>query len=309
MTSRNHFLEAFVESVTTNFGTECISVIIAIVLWVVVLGSRNVEVTKDIPLEVITPTELVASNDIPDHVSFRLSGPKAFLRAILDRREDPIRVNLSGSKPGLVTYRFFSDNIRVPIGVKILGINPTAIVIKLEPIKHKEVPVKVEVQGAPPEGYRLTHIQVVPETVKIKGAESKVDATAELRTSPIDLSEVRQTTEKEAPFELGHYGVLIDGKLPKVKITIEALAANYRIKNIDIHVASSYKVRVDDKDVTVLIRADAAELKSLDRSQVFGNVDLTGKPKGTYNMPVKVTLPPNVSLVKVLPEKVTITLY
>src|SRR3954468_16624660 len=113
-------------------GTKLISVAIAVVLWMIVLGSRNVEATKEIPLEIITPSDIVPANEIPDRIAFRLSGPKAFLRTVLDRKEEPIRVNLSGAKPGLVTYRFFSDNIRVPIGVKVVSINPTAILIKLE---------------------------------------------------------------------------------------------------------------------------------------------------------------------------------
>lgn len=140
--NRGTLLENLWDLLTANIGTKLISVVIAIVLWFVVLGSRNVEATKDIPLEVVTPSELVVSNDLPDKISFRLSGPKAFLRSVLDRREEPVRVNLAGAKAGLVTYRFFSDNIRVPIGVKVLSINPTAILIKLETVKHKEVPVR-----------------------------------------------------------------------------------------------------------------------------------------------------------------------
>src|SRR5262249_6086747 len=158
----------------------------------------------------ITPSDLVVSNDLPDKVAFRLSGPKAFLRSVLDRREEPVRVNLAGAKPGLVTYRFFSDNIRVPIGVKVLHINPPAILIKLEPVKHKEVPVRAELQGIAPEGYKLGQVKVHPETVKIKGAESRVDSIAELKTTPVDVSEIRQTTEKEAAFDLARYGVQIE---------------------------------------------------------------------------------------------------
>src|SRR5262245_15471930 len=115
---------------TSNLGLKLVSVIMGVVLWFVVLGSRNVEVTKEVPVELITPSDLVPSNEIPDKISFRLVGPKAFLRAVLDRKEDPIRVNLGGARPGLVTYRFFSDNIQLPIGVKVLSINPTAILIK-----------------------------------------------------------------------------------------------------------------------------------------------------------------------------------
>src|SRR6185295_8169444 len=104
----------------------------------------------EIPLEVITPADIVPANEMPGRIPARLSGPKAFLRSILDRREEAIRANLSGAKPALVTYRFFSDNIRVPIGVKVLSINPTAILIKLEYLKRRDVPVRVEIKGAPP---------------------------------------------------------------------------------------------------------------------------------------------------------------
>ena len=38
-------------ALTSNLATKLISLAIAIVLWIVVLGSRNVEVTKEIPLE------------------------------------------------------------------------------------------------------------------------------------------------------------------------------------------------------------------------------------------------------------------
>jgi YbbR domain-containing protein len=102
---------------------------------------------------------------------------------------------------------------------------------------------------------------------------------------------------------------MIEGSLPRVEIGVEPVAANYRIKNIDIRVTSSYKVRIEEKNVTVLVRADAKELKNLDRSKVYGTVDLSGKPPGTYVMPVKVTLPSDVSIVKVIPDKVTVTLY
>src|SRR6185295_1704684 len=151
----------------------------------------------EIPLEVITPADIVPSNEIPDRIAFRLSGPKAFLRSILDRREEPIRVNLSGAKPALVTYRFFTDNIRIPIDVKVLSINPTAILIKLEYLKRRDVPVRLEIRGNPPEGYRIVKADLKPEVVRIKGAESRVDGITEISTIPIDVSNLKESVERE----------------------------------------------------------------------------------------------------------------
>jgi YbbR domain-containing protein len=294
---------------TVNLGTKLVSIGIALVLWVVVLGSRNVEVTKEIPLEVVTPADVVPSNEIPDHISFRLSGPKAFLRTILDRHEEPIRVNLAGAKPGLVTYRFFSDNIRVPIGVKVLSINPTAILIKLEYIKRREVPVHVALQGASPDGFRVGRVEVKPVTARLKGAESVIDSLMDVSTLPIDISGSRQSIDRAAELDLGRYKVQLDGPEPRVFVEVTPVTANFRVRNIEIHVVSPYKARLSDKTVSVLVRADAQSIKALDRKNVYAVVDLSGKPKGTYLRSVKVTLPDEVGLVKVVPDQVKVTLY
>jgi len=309
MTSRGQMLDRLWSMVSANLGTKLISIVIALVLWVIVLGSRNVEVTKEIPLEVITPADLVPANDLPERIAFRLSGPKAFLRGILDRREDPIRVNLSGAKAGLVTYRFFSDNIRVPIGVKVMTVNPTAILIKLERLKRKDVPVKVELRGVAPQGYRVVKADIKPEVVRIKGAESRVDAVTEVLTTPIDISGLTQNMDREVALDVARLGVQLDSALPRVAIDVEAASANFRLKNIEIRVISSHKVKLEDKTVTVLVRATPQDIKLLNSSRVYGVIDLSGKPKGTYRESVKVTLPSSINVVRTIPDQVNVTLY
>ena len=192
-------IEQIRETFTANIGTKLVSLVVAIVLWVVVLGSRNVEVSKEVPLEVLTPPELVVANEMPERLTFRLSGPKAFLRSVLDRREEPIRVNLIGNKPGLVTYRFFSDHIRLPIGVRVLSVNPSSVLIKLEAVKKREVPVRVVTSGALLPGLTIKGIHAFPETVTIKGAESKVESLTEIESVPVNLGELSSSVEQELP--------------------------------------------------------------------------------------------------------------
>jgi len=296
--------------VTTNLGTKLISIVIALVLWVIVLGSRNDEIVKEVPLEVVTPSDIVPSNEIPDRVAFRLTGPKAFLRAISDRREEPIRVNLANAKPGLVTYKFMLDNIgHMPIGVKVISISPAVIPIKLEYLKRREIPVRIEVRGTVPDGLKVSQMSIQPDHVRIKGAETRVDAVSEVSTLPIDLSVVRQSIDREAALDLSRLGLQLDGPLPRIIIDMDSTSANFKIKNVDIRVLTSYKFDLEEKTVTVHIRANPRDLKSVDRNHVFAVVDLRGKPKGQYTVPIKVTLPENIFLVKVLPESVNVTLH
>lgn len=294
-----------------NTGAKVVSVVVAIVLWIVVLGSRAVEVTKEIPITISTPADLVVSNDIPEKVLFRLSGPKAFLRAILDRPEDPIRVNLSGAKAGLVTYRFFADNIRLPIGVRVLQVNPSSMVVKLEAQKTKEVPVRLEMKGSLPEGYVLKRTDISPKMIKIRGPESRIEGITEAPANAVDLSQVRTNLQMAAQFDVARLGVRVEGTTPQISIEVAAVQANYkiRVKGADIRVDSPHHARIDEPAVTVYVRMDHGEIAKLDPSQVSIEADLKGKTKGRYTAKLKVSLPPNIGMVRVVPDTVRVTLY
>lgn len=291
-----------------NGTVKVVSVAVAIVLWSVVLGSRNVEVVKEVPIEVVFPPDLTAAQDLPDRIGFRLAGPKAFLRAILDRREEPIRVNLSGYKAGLVNYKFFEDNIRLPLGVKVMGVSPGSLVLRLEPIRSREVPVRLELRGTTPDGVHLSSAILEPPVVRIRGAESRVETINEISTLPLDLTDVTQSAERSIGLDLARLGVTIEGKLPIVRLSAESITGGHRVRNVDIRVLSSYKSKLEDKAVTVFVKSTGADLKQLDPAQVFAVVDLRGRPKGRYVEAVKVTLPDGVGLVRVVPERVAIRL-
>ena len=214
-----------------------------------------------------------------------------------------------GVKPALVTYRFFADNIRVPIGVKVMSVTPTAILIKLENVKMKDVPVRVETRGVLPEGYHLAQVNVNPEIVRLKGPESKIESVSEVSTVPIDISSLKRNFEKDVNLDLSRLGVQLEGAPPRVNIEVQPTSANFSVKNVDIRVISSYKVKLEEKAVTVLLRATPQDMESLDRSHIFAEVDMTGKEKGKYIEPIRISLPKEMGLVRVIPEKVHVTLY
>jgi YbbR domain-containing protein len=303
------FVEQLKETLTANLGTKLVSLLVAVILWGVVLGSRNIEVSKEVPLEILTPPDLVVANEMPERLTFRLSGPKAFLRSVLDRREEPIRVNLIGNKPGLVTYRFFSDHIRLPIGVRVLSVNPASILIKLEELKKRDVPVKVITEGTLAPGLSIKSIKTVPEVVTIKGPESRIEGITEVPSVPVQLGEISSSIERELPLDLARLGVQLEGSLPKVRLDIEGHGANFKIKNIEIRVLSQYRAKLDPPVVSALVHASPAELKKLNRSKVYAIINAEGRERGTFSVSPTVVLPPTVTVVRTVPEQVNLTLY
>ncbi len=301
--------EALRDNLTTNLVTKIVSLLIAVVLWFVVLGSRNAEVSKEIPLQIVTSEKVVPANDLPDRIAFKLSGPKAFLRTILDRRESPIRVDLTRAKPGVVTYRFFADNIRVPIGVKVQSINPAKVKIRLERVRKRRVPIRIELQGVLPEGYKIVSKTVKPKNIELRGAKSRVGRVRSVPTKPIDITYLKRPTEKEVSISLPSSGVHADSVNPVVFLDVRAVTANYRMKKIKLSVKSNLRARFRPRSVTAFLRVDSAQLGKLSPGQFSAEIDLMGKKKGKYTRKVRVNIPEEVGLVKVIPEKVTVFLH
>ena len=294
---------SWTRALTQNLGFKAIALFTAVVLWGVVLSSQEMEDTKEIALEVIPGAETMIANDVPEKVVFRISGPQAFLRALRSRRDEPIRITLANAKPGVTNYRFTRDNIHLPIGVKLQSIQPPLVSIRLDPMRRKELPVRVEAKGFPAVGYRVKSVHAEPPYVKIRGPESRMEAPEFLQAQPVDVTGLQTAMERDSQLDLSKYHAQLEGPAPRIRVELEPLSANFKIKNVDIRVLSAFNAELTDRFVTVFVRASPEDLQTLHRNQVYAFVDLRGKSKGKFKESIQVKLPPRVGLVRVLPEK------
>lgn len=308
-------LEVVVDSlplaITNQFGMKILSLAVAVVLWTVVLGSRNVEITKEVPIEILLPEQMVVANDVPATVSFRLKGPKAFLRSILEREEPSIKVDLMNSKPGLVTYRFRTEQMKVPIGVQVEGLTPASLLIRIENVRFKTVPIKLELQGAPPAGLELVRAEIAPTSTKIRGARSKVKNVTEVLTRPIDLSTATESFETELALDVAGMGIeVVDEESVTARLEFKKVAPNFRIDGVPVMVKSDRRAKVEPDIVSLLVWADDPELlKGLGPEQVTTSVDLSGKARGTYEVKPQWTVPQGIKVIRMEPQEIKVTLF
>src|SRR5690606_14263656 len=62
-----------------------VALVITLLLWVTVLGGKKVEVTKRVTLDYQYPKNFIIANQVPSEVTFRVSGPRAFLNEFQER--------------------------------------------------------------------------------------------------------------------------------------------------------------------------------------------------------------------------------
>lgn len=291
-----------------NLAWKLLSLFVAFGIWFVVMSSNSIEITKEVTLEMDVPNGLIVANDVPDRVSFRLSGSKFFLRTLANSL-DTIHVDLTKAKAGPTYYRIEKDSLHLPIGVKILSISPSTINPVLEPVDRRSVPVEIVRKNELPNGYRLIKIQAIPKNVRIKGPRNLIERISVLKSDPVDLSDVPTGLKWEIPLNSGFPNVSFDeDDEPKILVEVEPTGSNFRVAGVPVHVNSKKEFRLKPEKVSLYVNCPPNMIRTLTPEKVRAYVDVQETKSGTYVREVKAELPAGVKLVRVVPGKVEVRL-
>jgi YbbR domain-containing protein len=291
-----------------NLGWKILSLVVAFGIWFVVMSSNSIEITKEITLELELPSGLVVANEVPDRVSFRLSGSKFFLRTLANSL-DTIRVDLTKAKAGPAYYKIEKDSLHLPIGVKILSISPSTINPVLEPVDRRSVPVEVVKKNEVPNGYRLVRMQAMPKNVRIKGPRNVVERISVIRSQPVDLADIPASLKWDLPLATGYSNVSFDEEIePKISVEVEPTGSNFRVAGVPLKVNASRRYTTNPEKVALYVNCPPNLIKTLTPEKVRAYVDVPETKAGTYVREVKADLPAGVKLVRVVPDRIQVQL-
>lgn len=289
-----------------NFGWKVLAFFVAFGIWFVVMSSNSIEVTKEVNLELDLPSGLTVANEIPDKISFRLSGSKFFLRTATNS-PDSIHVDLTMAKAGPTYYRIEKEILHLPIGVRVLSISPSTINPILAHLDRRTVPVKVLQKNSVPNGYRLVKLLSQPKNVRIKGPRNVLDTITEIRSEPVDLSDIPTTLKWEIPLRTGYANVSFDEENePKILAEVEPTGSNFRVAGISIGVVGTKASSIKPEKAALYVNCPPSMIRTLTADRVKAYVELPETKSGTYVREVKVELPAGVRLVRVVPDRVQV---
>jgi phosphoglucosamine mutase len=107
-------------------------------------------------------------------------------------------LDLSKASVDQKQYPLNRNMVSIPAGAEIKEIYPMQVNIELEQAKEIVMPIEANIIGELQEGFLLKRVEVIPAEVLVRGPESKVLDTAKVRTTPVDISLLTQSTEIEA---------------------------------------------------------------------------------------------------------------
>ncbi|HTJ08769.1 MAG TPA: CdaR family protein [Candidatus Binataceae bacterium] len=299
------------QRIRRNLGLRAIAVVLAIGLWFFVnAGQRGALAPMRVPISYrALPIGLAIVNQRPDFVQIEVRGPRTLL-SLLDPDRMVLRLDLSGVTVGQAVFKIGPEMFNVPRQTDVTRISPSQIVLDIDRIVDRQVPIRVSIQGQPAAGYRVTLTKANPAVATVRGPSRFVFHTDRVRTSPVDVSGARADINQ--PVSLpppGDRVTVLGPQTVEAAVSIGEIIADREFRGLPIEVRDTdYKVKVEPQRIAITVRGPLNQLAGLDlRGSVF--VSAEDMEPGAHNLTVQIELPDGIQLVRAVPGNVRVRLY
>jgi len=205
-----------------NWGLKLFSLLLALVLWLTLIPPEKIssEKTLTVPLELYNiPSEMELVEKPPSTVDIKIRAPNRLLNQISSANVHAV-LDLKKARIDQTQYPLNKNMISIPEGAEVKDINPSQVNLRLERTKEVMLEVVPNIIGELAEGLKLEKVEVIPLQVPVKGPESKFKDKYKLKTSPIDISSLSQTTDLEADVILPDPDLRLASSQTTVKVRI-----------------------------------------------------------------------------------------
>jgi len=285
--------------------TKILSVVIALVLWVYVVGEINPTTTKrldNIPVKLLNTENhaskgFVALNAEDFVVSLTVEGKRADVLS-LDLENILVTADLFGYY-GL-GENYINVNVELPHGITLVESNPSKLKVIIDELVSENKPVKINYTGVLNEGVEPGQISVKPESVEIKGARSIVEQVAYIGAE-VDTGKLSNEVSTVKARALAYNGVGdIVNEVKLAENSIEVTTKLMRTKTVQLSVGvigeESPDLQITNLDIpeTVKIRGDKAVVERIEEISAK-EIDLNDY-NASAEIPLEVFLPKGVEL-------------
>ena len=296
---------------TENIGLKIISLILAVSLWLFVVGEETSEIGLSIPVEIINvPPDLAVTNDVIDDINLRVSGPRRMIRRLASETLSKI-IDLQDAQAGIINFDISPEDLPLPHGVKVTRLSPTSVTLQLEKIEQKKLNILPILQGSPPAGYEVVSVRFIPDKVTVSGPTSVLTSLDTLWTKPITVEKKSESFKQEVTLDLSLHQVTALNKEPiQVEVTIDQRIVSRSYDSISIKVINtSYAVELNPKQVSVMVMGPVKLLSSLDKDKdIEAYVDLQGLAPGQHTKKISLRTSPGLSGLETVPSVVQVNI-
>jgi YbbR domain-containing protein len=292
-----------------DLGIRILAVVLAVGLWIFVnAGERGSVVPLTVPVNYSSlPRGMVIVNHPPTFVKIEVTGPRTLL-SLLDPERLSLKIDLHSVVAGQSEFKIYPGMFNVGRNTTVTSISPDQLSLDVDRLATRDVPVHLAVQGKVDQGYTISSVDIVPASVTVVGPSRSVAPLTSVGTEPFDLRGLTSDTSRTVNIvppdpSLGLSTGHVDAKVNVAEaITDREIRSDVEVKDSD------FKYRVQPKQATLTIRGPAVKLAGL-APKGLAYVDADGLAPGSHELPLQVTLPDGMQLVRQSPDKVRLRMY
>jgi hypothetical protein len=291
-------------------GLKVLSLGLALLLWMVVAGEETVERGLRVPLELQQmPAGIEVLGDIPTTVDVRVRGGSGALSRV--GTGDVVAVlDLRSARSGRRLFPLTPDQVRVPFGVEVVQVTPSAVAMAFEPSATREVPILPSVDGRPAPGYVVGQMSAEPRTVEVIGPESAVERATEVLTEPVPVSGARAAVRQAVTIGLLDPSLrLKTARSATVTVQVVPAPLERTLHNRPVHLrnlGAALQAEAEPSAVDLTLRGNREALNRVAGDDIMAFIDLAGLGPGQYTLDVHADSSPEAGVTRVAPSSVQV---
>lgn len=235
-------------------------------LWYVVVGNDHLESNIAVRVEYGSlPENLIVADGRIETVYVRVKSSTELLKR-LDNSDLIYRVDLNDTKKGVNVIPINMSQITNLNGFKLLSVDPQYIVMEVDEIKSKILPIRIEFNSFDEEDLYVSNLRISPSMIEVRGAAHILD---ELDFIPIlfDLAKVPNQGHYSRPLQV-------------------SLSDNLKTQNPVINIDFDVNLETNTIDIIRPVMIRSKEITNLEQiAQQAHNATPSKAENHTNNMP------------------------
>jgi YbbR domain-containing protein len=265
------------------------------------------------PVVIDAPAEsYIAQPPIVEPISVTVSGPKTLVTQVTSAKAS---ISLNGAKSQVA-----EDNVPIELDdaqgneVLIVVADPATakIVVPIEQqAGRKEVAVRPNLTGEPPNGYRLSSVKVTPSTVVLEGDSATLaEVPGFVETAELSLSGATESIESRIELLLPEGVTTQEGATVSIEAAITPIQSGTTLEQKPVvqNLGPEMEASVALDTVEVILSGPQPLLESMEPDDMFVILDLADLLPGSHAVKPRVVLPPGIREEGLLPETVEVVI-
>ncbi len=272
-----------------HFGLKVMSLVIAIVIWIIVANVDDYKTTKQISgieIEFVNGNAITEKNkvyEVPEGTTIDIV-VKGRRSVVEELTSEDFKATADLSKMSVtnaVTVEVSAISSYVARDLTISYTN-NAVTIAVENKIEKQLPITVRADAEVAEGYAIRNKTATPNLITVKGAESVVNTIEEVVVDVDVTGANHNLTANAQPVFLDHNGEVIEST--KFEYDVDEVAVSVEIlqtKKLSVRVKTAGEVKegyaiasIDYQPTSILVVGEAEDLAKVDEV-LIDDVDVT----------------------------------